>query len=261
MYSDKRRGGAGRYWLCKCDCGGEKIVACYELRRGNTKTCGCGWLESAKKAQEANLKHGMCGTRLYQCYNAMKRRCKYEPNWAGRGIEVCDEWKNNPQAFFDWALANGYTNDLTLDRIDVNGNYEPSNCRWLSKTEQQYNKTTSHYIKINGSTKTLAEWSKLSNVPYATLFKRLEHGWDEKDLLKPVGTLYNSNKVNRNAYLREIEIDGETKTISEWSKISGLTQATIRSRIEKGWKGEQIIAPLYSIYHSDRAKNFNKNSL
>ena len=122
--------------------------------------------------------HGMSGTRIYECWTDMKRRCyntknKRYQNYGGRGIEVCDEWRNDFRAFHDWAMRHGYTDDLTLDRIDVNDNYHPSNCRWLSRAEQMRNTTKNHYITAFGETKTMTEWSEIYGVHRDVIKDRL----------------------------------------------------------------------------------------
>ena len=140
-YSHKDSHGAC-YWECVCKCGSPLIVRGQNLRSGHTQSCGC--LQKERVAV-ANMTHGLKGTRLYRIWIDMKGRC-YNPkatchkDYGGRGITVCDEWKDNFQAFYDWAMPNGYRDDLSIDRIDVNGNYEPSNCRWATASEQQKNK-------------------------------------------------------------------------------------------------------------------------
>ena len=141
-------------WICKCDCGKTVIESSRALTQGYAKSCGCLKVEKAK----ANLPkeksgsdnpaylHGECGkSRLYSIWQGMKKRCysKKQINfkyYGGRGITVCDVWRNSFEAFRDWALANGYRNDLTLDRIDPNGNYSPDNCRWATWSQQNKNK-------------------------------------------------------------------------------------------------------------------------
>ena len=149
----------GKMWLCKCDCGGEKIASSYQLRKGNISSCGCLWKDTIKKAQEANIKHGFSGTRLYNCFYSMHYRTKKEPNWVKQGIKVCDEWQTF-EPFAEWALSHGYADNLSLDRIDTHGNYEPSNCRWADDYTQQNNTTQNVRITINGVTKTATEWSR-----------------------------------------------------------------------------------------------------
>lgn len=134
-------------WLCKCDCSNKKLVRGYDLVRGSTKSCGC---LSSEMFVERHKKHGMKNTRLYEVWKSMRKRC-FNPNspnyknYGGRGITICDEWKDSFKAFYDWAISSGYDSnakrgEYTIDRIDVNGNYEPSNCRWLTIQEQQRNK-------------------------------------------------------------------------------------------------------------------------
>lgn len=105
---------------------------------------------------------------------------------------MCDEWKNDFQAFYDWAMANGYRERLTIDRIDVNGNYEPANCRWVTWQSQQNNRRNNHLIEFNSQVHTMAEWARIVGIPYQTLVRRINvYGWSvERALTEKVGDSY-----------------------------------------------------------------------
>jgi hypothetical protein len=137
-------------WECLCDCGNITVASISNLRNGNTTSCGC---YGRERKREANKTHGKSNTRVHRIWKAMHTRC-YNPNfkfyhhYGGRGITICDEWLHNFQAFYDWAMVNGYKDDLTIDRIDSNKGYSPHNCRWVTMAEQNKNKRAGNGLKI-----------------------------------------------------------------------------------------------------------------
>lgn len=177
-------------WRCKCECGNEVVVRGDHLRYGRTSSCGCLRAETSAKRGKDNAKHGMWNTRLYHCWQHMKQRCDGTGNEANRkryhdrGIRVCDEWYNSFETFMKWSLENGYQDNLTLDRIDNNGNYEPSNCRWANAITQQNNVSTNKYLQYKGKTQTMAEMAREYGIKYSTLQTRLKRGWSIKRALE-----------------------------------------------------------------------------
>ena len=173
----------GTLWLCKCDCGGEKVVSSDSLRQGKTRSCGC-----IKREQnlEMFVTHGETGSPLWKLWNNVRNRCnnpnnhKYA-NYGERGIKVCSEWETNYTAFRDWCMANGYTKGLTIERIDVNGDYSPSNCIFATQKTQQNNRTNNHQITYKGVTKTLAQWAEHLGMRYSMLEHRINRGWSVED--------------------------------------------------------------------------------
>ena len=181
-------------WLCKCKCGKEVIVTGNNLRKGNSKSCGCYNRELLAKI---NLTHNASNTRLYHIWICMKDRC-YNPknkkykDYGGRGIAICDEWINDFEAFANWAYDNGYIENVprgecTIDRIDVNSNYCQQNCRWVNQKVQSNNKRNNHYITYNGETHTVTEWNNILGYKKGVLSRRIFSGWSIEDAFtKPV---------------------------------------------------------------------------
>ena len=177
--NEERKNGR-KTWLCRCDCGNTTAVMDTALGK-STNSCGCFRKE---RASQLNLTHGMREDRLYRIWHNMKSRCydskhKSFAHYGGRGGTVCDEWKDDFKLFAEWALSHGYAEDLTIDRIDVDGNYDPCNCRWITNKEQQNNRTDSHFITHNGETKTIAEWADVLGVHRDVIYSRLKRGWPE----------------------------------------------------------------------------------
>ena len=185
-------------WLCKCTCGKETIVTTQRLTKGLTKSCGC--LRSIV-AINKNKTHNLSNTKIYKTWQEMKKRCynsKYKryKDYGGRGIIICNEWLNDFKTFYDWSMNNGYKEDLTIDRINVNGNYEPSNCRWASIKIQSNNKRNNRIIEYKGELHTMSEWANIYNINYKLLHSRLKKGWDiEKALFTKKFTCAESGKL------------------------------------------------------------------
>lgn len=180
-----RRNGSKRnraLWECRCDCGNTTYVTSGDLRQNNTKSCGC-------QKNKGRLSHGDAKgpyNRLYGIWAAMKARCTNPnntsfPNYGARGVTVCEEWKEYIP-FKKWALKNGYAENLTIDRIDVNGSYSPSNCRWVTYKTQSNNTRRNRFLTANGKTQTVSEWSKETGIPCRTISARINVlGWNEAD--------------------------------------------------------------------------------
>lgn len=192
-------GERGEEWLCKCDCGNELVVLKKNLLNGNTQSCGC--TRALSNASRLTT-HGAKNTKLYAIWCSMKDRCTRNNNkdfehYGGRGIKVCEEWMRDFSAFRDWAIESGYNQNLTIDRINVNGNYCPDNCRWVDWNTQANNRTNSIYIEYNGETHTCAEWSKITGINYYTLRNRMKAGMNIDDILYPCKHKSGPNRNNK----------------------------------------------------------------
>jgi hypothetical protein len=198
----KERAGSIRdiaQWLCVCDCGKETRVTGDALRRGNTRSCGCLLNEARKIAGRANKTHGMSYTPTHKSWSAMKGRCSNPKddsyaNYGGRGIKVCDRWNSFENFFADMGEA---PSGLTIDREDVNGNYEPSNCRWATDTEQARNTRVNRIINAFGKSMTLADWGDETGLDVETISTRIKRGWTiEKALTTKPGNNAGGKRLN-----------------------------------------------------------------
>ena len=214
-------------WKCKCTCGNTIVKSSKNLKRGNP-SCGC---KTKDHYSDAHKTHGLSSSRIYNIYRGMKYRC-YDPkskdyaNYGKRGIKMCEEWNKNFINFYNWSMKNGYADNLTIDRIDVNGNYDPLNCRWVDIKVQHNNTRANHYVVINGVKKTVSEWAKINNINYDTAISRInKQGWD------PIKAVTTPTK-DENMY---ITYKGETHSLKEWSLILGIEKKTLGYRLRK-WK-------------------------
>lgn len=173
------------YVKCQCDCGNMVVVRASSILRKITKSCGC---YAAERNKEKSIKHGMFGSRIYNIWAGMKRRCldcKLQSfKWYGaKGIRYCKEWERF-EPFFDWAKKNGYNDTLSLDRIDPTGNYCPENCRWATCKQQARNKSNNTVVEYNNEKHCLSEWAEKFNINYSTLLTRLRKGCSIEEALK-----------------------------------------------------------------------------
>ena len=167
-----------RMYECKCDCGNTTIVCAWHLKNGHTKSCGC---YKSEASTEKATTHGQTYTRLYNIWSCMKKRCGRRRDYAH--VSVCEEWQKF-EPFYKWSMQNGYADDLTIDRINNNGNYEPSNCRWATVKQQANNTSQNRRIEIDGVMHTLAEWVELYGSKYERTRDRLNYGWEPKRALE-----------------------------------------------------------------------------
>lgn len=174
--------------------------------------------------------------RLKSIYNGMKNRC-YDKNsinykyYGDKGVTICDEWMESFDNFYSWAINNGYSNELTIDRIDSNKSYNPDNCRWATKRDQCYNRSMSVKLTLNGRTMYMSEWAKELGIDKRTLSWRYKNGWSDEEIL--------SNKKDI-----ILTYNGESKTLLEWSKQTGIKKSTLWYRYNKGWEVEDILTKI-----------------
>ena len=231
---------------CRCDCGNiSKNIIVYEVIKGRIKSCGCLLHRKGPGIHQDSMTHGFTSQYaprwkrlLYQVWADLKQRCNnpkttnYD-DYGGRGITYAPEWEDF-ETFKDWAIDHGYREGVTLDRIDVNGNYEPDNCRWVDWTIQANNKRDNVIIKVGDEIHTIAEWARITGAKSPNIQYRYEDAkYDPSIAIDP--------EYLRNKTKQLITFEGETHDIREWAKIKGLTYSIINWRIKNGWDVEKAL--------------------
>lgn len=240
--TDERRNGAVM-WLCKCDCGNYTTVRANHLKRGGVMSCGC-------YNRDIITRHGLSKTRLHSIWSDMLDRCtnpssKEADRYINRGIKVCDEWLTF-ENFAEWAYANGFREDAkrgdcTLDRIDNNGNYEPSNCRWVDMKVQGRNRRNNVVIECNGESHCLSEWAEILGESYSKLVNRHHRGWSPYEILYGRERVVNTETYRNRKTNRLLTYQGQTHCSVEWAEILGISANTIRARLCRGWSVERTL--------------------
>ncbi len=220
-------------WICQCECGTIKSIMALSIKSGTTKSCGCGRKEWASHRATT---HGLTKSPEHRTWGSMIQRCENinhhaYMNYGGRGISICKRWR---ESFLNFLADMGARPSIShsIDRINNNGNYEPSNCRWATEQEQKSNRSDNRFITFRGETMTISDLAKKHGITYNILNKRISAGWDlEKALTHPVKVMN-----------REITYNNVTKTINEWSEISGIPILRLHDRIANGWSFEKAIS-------------------
>ena len=218
LSESKKRSYGKLAFNCECKCGSQKIIVGSELRMGRTMSCGC-------LSKELKTKHGMSETRQYQIYNGIKKRClnrksKSYINYGGRGIKICQRWMKGFENFWE-DMKEGYSDDLTIDRIDNDGDYCKENCRWADMETQLNNRRNSVFLTFGGVTKTISQWERKLKTKGGTLKHRVYYGFDDLDIItKPI-----KKNIKKHRY------NGKMYTVKELSEISNIKTGTIYSRI------------------------------
>lgn len=226
------------YWICKCSCGTVKSICGKNLRNGTATSCGC-----YNREVWTTKKHGLSHTKVYYTWQGMRGRCfdmkdKRYKNYGGRGITVCDEWRNDFQTFYDYVskLEHFGEEGYTLDRINNDGNYEPGNVRWATIEEQANNKTDNHYVEVNGEQMTLAQIMRITGAALGTIQDRIRRGWTSEYLLQP--------PISKHERAPKFDVGGGRQlTVLEIAAETGLAFSSIYRRIQRGWTGEKLLKP------------------
>ena len=225
--------------IVKCECGVEKIVFIRNLKTGATKSCGCLFLET--KNPFATF-HGLRKHPLYNVWSGLKDRCNNSnlysyKDYGGRGISVCKEWKDNFLLFYNWSINNGWKKGLEINRIDNDGDYEPSNCNFVTPKQNSRNRRNNVLIEYKGETKVLAEWADIYNVELRTLWARIfVHKWSlDKAFNTAINEFGTNSKLSKEQVIDIYLSTDSLRQISERHSISISTVSSIRNGRNWGW--------------------------
>lgn len=233
-------GHAAVVWACRCDCGAEHLVKAGNLRTGSVQSCGC--MRDELLAQRSRTHgHTISGrsSAEFRAWSGMKRRClrpqsKDWPNYGGRGIKVCDRWVDSFAAFLA-DMGSRPSPSHSIERLDVNGNYEPGNCVWATAKEQQRNRRDNVRLHAFGDERCVAEWAEKAAPADATIRGRLKLGWEPENAI--------SKPVARKTYRRiMVTRDGRTMSLRAWAKECGLPYTAVVQRVSVlGWPAERAL--------------------
>lgn len=234
-----RVGKIKRYkWLCRCACGDAAVVCGDALRGGTTHSCGCIAREIIRERNRraANATHGMCGTPTYSSWQSMLDRCrnpkaKQFKNYGGRGIKVCERWQKFENFYADMGSR---PDGETLDRINVNGDYEPGNCRWADDETQYNNTRKTRLITVDGVTLSATQWKRKTGI---CVHQRLHDGWTEEEAIKGRPP----RKVTHDHRRKRLTYCGETRTIQDWAERLNINVKRIHNRLARGWTVEETL--------------------
>lgn len=235
---DKQRNAT---WICRCDCGNYIILRNNSFSNEKTISCGC-YLKEVLNGNTRSVKHGESSSPEYRIWSGIKDRCYREKiksysRYGGRGIKMCDRWKNSFEAFLE-DMGRRPEKGMQIERIDNNSNYEPENCKWDTRKNQCRNTRRNIYFTIDGETRLMVEWCEHFGIDHANVRHRMNIGWSVEDAFK-----IPEKKTNKNNSINILfTMDGETKSIKDWCVQYGINLKTFRHRWEKiGMSTEQSI--------------------
>ena len=252
-YHNAKSGRDYRMALCRCDCGKEKRISPSKLVHGVIVSCGC---YAAEQARENKRTHGLTGSPEWMSWTSMKSRCLnqnaqgYE-NYGGRGITVCDRWRDSFEAFYE-DMGPRPSLGHSIERNDTNGHYEPRNCRWATSLEQGANKRNNQIVELRGEKMTLAEACRQSPLSRNSIIDRLDRGMSVEDaLFAPIDTSQGSRAKSNNRF---IEFQGERMLLIELAERTGIDHGHIGYHLKRGRTADEAVAFILAARMADRSK-------